>query len=54
MHQQLTKLQKRYHVPDEAEDDVELPDEPPQLDDGKWSVNSAVSEDTKALEEKLV
>ena len=47
MHQQLTELQKRHHVSEEEEEDVEIPDEPQQLDDGKWSVNSDVSEDTK-------
>ena len=47
VHQQLTELQKRHHVSEEEEEDVEIPDEPQQLDDGKWSVNSDVSEDTK-------
>ena len=43
VHQQLIEIQQRYHVPDEEEEDVEIPDEPLQLDDGKWSVNSDVS-----------
>ena len=53
VHQQLTELQKRHHVSEEEEEDVEIPDEPQQLDDGKWSVNSDVSEDTKERQEKL-